>query len=95
MDEWVRVEDRLPEPHQPVICFRESNPRGRFDMVVLEYLAEDDCNHEAGFYAGDETPFRISCDEPVSNVTHWMTLPGAPTRSINSDDSEKWVDKSF
>jgi len=69
MNEWVSVEDRLPEFNTEVLCFVKRNT--------------DVNNYETYFwlwkYYTDETwgdsEFNIEEDEVV---THWMPLPKTP-----------------
>lgn len=67
--EWISVEERLPEKNISVLAFyhRVYKSGGSFDMALVAKLNEE------GFFV----PFNCS---PVrdASITHWMPLPEAP-----------------
>ncbi|PRW85322.1 DUF551 domain-containing protein [Pseudomonas fluorescens] len=77
MSDWIRVEDRLPEEGQQVICtgFQYANTFGRryvapstyHDEVFYGYVDEDD---------DERTPPDAG---EMHSPTHWQPLPAPPT----------------
>lgn len=66
VQEWVSVEDRLPEKHDRFICTYKFNSNSEMQFVgVLDYYASDDYPHWQHESAG-------------VIVTHWMPLPKPP-----------------
>ena len=62
--EWISVDDRLPENGGYVVCIAKRNPFSRFMPMV----ARIDKN-------GWVNPIT---EQYISEVTHWMPLPLAP-----------------
>ena len=86
VQEWISVEDRLPEPEQNVIlCTSEIETYGRHSEKKEIYR-----NIYMGYFDGDEwlTSYCHGCEyifrmnEKYPNetieVTHWMPLPQLP-----------------
>ena len=66
VQEWVSVEDRLPEKHDRFICTYKFNSNIEMQFVgVLDYYASDQYPHWQHESAG-------------VIVTHWMPLPEPP-----------------
>jgi len=66
MNEWISVDERLPEDRQEYLVFIESKDEGR-------YIKSSHLNPaKTGFYVDFEF------DEPIEKVTHWMLLPPLP-----------------
>ena len=86
VQEWISVDDRLPEPKQDVIlCTREIETYGKHHEKKKIYR-----NIYMGYFDGDEwlTSYCHGCEyifrmnEKYPNetieVTHWMPLPKPP-----------------
>ena len=86
VQEWISVDDRLPEPEQDVIlCTSEIETYGRHSEKKKIYR-----NIFMGYFDGDEwlTSYCYGCEyifrmnEKYPNetieVTHWMPLPELP-----------------
>ena len=86
VQEWISVDDRLPEPEQDVIlCTSEIETYGRHSEKKKIYR-----NIFMGYFDGDEwlTSYCYGCEyifrmnEKYPNetieVTHWMPLPEKP-----------------
>ena len=86
VQEWISVDDRLPEPEQDVIlCTREIETYGKHHEKKKIYR-----NIYMGYFDGDEwlTSYCHGCEyifrmnEKYPNetieVTHWMPLPKPP-----------------
>ena len=66
VQEWISVEDRLPEKHDRFICTYKFNSNSEMQFVgVLDYYAYDQYPHWQHESAG-------------VIVTHWMPLPEPP-----------------
>lgn len=66
VQEWISVEDRLPEKHDRFICTYKFNSNSEMQFVgVLDYYASDHYPHWQHESAG-------------VIVTHWMPLPKPP-----------------
>ena len=66
VQEWISVEDRLPEKHDRFICTYKFNSNSEMHFVgVLDYYASDQYPHWQHESAG-------------VIVTHWMPLPQPP-----------------
>lgn len=61
--EWIDIKIRLPEKYKEVLCYRRQEG---VDEIIISHLS----------WMLDNDP--IWCDE-VSDYTHWMPLPEAPT----------------
>ena len=64
VQEWISVEDRLPEAGGYVVCIAKRNPFSRFMLMVARI--------EKNGWVNPIT------EQYISEVTHWMTLPLAP-----------------
>ena len=86
VQEWISVDDRLPEPEQDVIlCTSEIETYGRHSEKKKIYR-----NIFMGYFDGDEwlTSYCYGCEyifrmnEKYPNetieVTHWMPMPNPP-----------------
>jgi len=69
LNEWISVEDRLPENKQVIHCFGICSIHDKEGKV-----------YRARFYKGDECNKQSWIHGPVEvkNVTHWMPLPKPP-----------------
>ena len=64
VQEWVSVEDGLPENGGYVVCIAKRNPFSRFMPMVARI--------EKNGWANPIT------DQYISEVTHWMPIPQPP-----------------
>ena len=64
VQEWVSVDDRLPEAGGYVVCIAKRNPFSRFMPMVARI--------EKNGWANPIT------EQYISEVTHWMPLPQPP-----------------
>ena len=64
VQEWVSVNDRLPEDGRYVVCIAKRNPFSRFMPMVARI--------EKNGWANPIT------EQYISEVTHWMPLPQPP-----------------
>ena len=64
VQEWIPVEDRLPEVGGYVVCIAKRNPFSRFMPMVARI--------EKNGWVNPIT------EQYISDVTHWMPLPLAP-----------------
>jgi hypothetical protein len=72
--DWIRVEDRMPEPRIDVLV-----------VLNLDIIGDDDLRiYEVGWYADDDKEWYNSNGYTLyeipgnSRVTHWMPLPDLP-----------------
>ena len=64
VQEWISVDDRLPEAGGYVVCIAKRNPFSRFMPMVARI--------EKNGWANPIT------DQYISEVTHWMPIPQPP-----------------
>lgn len=64
VQEWVSVNDRLPEVGEYVVCIAKRNPFSRFMPMVARI--------EKNGWVNPIT------EQYISEVTHWMPLPEPP-----------------
>ena len=64
MQEWISVEDRLPEAGGYVVCIAKRNPFSRFMPMVARI--------EKNGWVNPIT------EQYISEVTHWMPMPNPP-----------------
>ena len=64
VQEWISVNDRLPEAGGYVVCIAKRNPFSRFMPMVARI--------EKNGWVNPMT------EQYISEVTHWMPLPLAP-----------------
>ena len=64
VQEWISVDDRLPEVGGYVVCIAKRNPFSRFMPMVARI--------EKNGWANPIT------DQYISEVTHWMPIPQPP-----------------
>ena len=64
VQEWVSVDDRLPEAGGYVVCIAKRNPFSRFMPMVARIEKNGWVNPITGQY--------------ISEVTHWMPIPQPP-----------------
>ena len=64
VQEWISVDDRLPEAGGYVVCIAKRNPFSRFMPMVARIEKNGLVNPITEQY--------------ISEVTHWMPLPPAP-----------------
>ena len=62
--EWISVDDRVPDAGGYVVCIAKRNPFSRFMPMVARI--------EKNGWANPIT------DQYISEVTHWMPLPQTP-----------------
>ena len=65
---WIRVEDRLPEPMDPMMYGEEVFIACRGGHRATAILTQD----SQGWWSRDDNIY------PMANVTHWMPLPDPP-----------------
>ena len=66
VQEWISVEDRLPEVGGYVVCIAKRNPFSRF-MPMAARIEKN----------GWVNPMT---EQYISEVTHWMPMPNPPER---------------
>ena len=64
VQEWISVDDRLPEVGGYVVCIAKRNPFSRF-MPMVARIEEN----------GWVNPMN---EQYISEVTHWMPMPAPP-----------------
>ena len=64
VQEWISVEDRLPEAGGYVVCIAKENPFSRFMPMVARIKKNGWVNPMTEQY--------------ISEVTHWIPLPNLP-----------------
>ena len=64
VQEWISVDDRVPEAGGYVVCIAKRNPFSRFMPMVARI--------EKNGWVNPIT------EQYISEVTHWMPLPPAP-----------------
>ena len=64
LQEWISVDDRLPEAGGYVVCIAKRNPFSRFMPMVARI--------EKNGWANPIT------EQYISEVTHWMPIPQPP-----------------
>ena len=64
VQEWISVDDRLPEAGGYVVCIAKRNPFSRFMPMVARIEKNGWVNPITGQY--------------ISEVTHWMPIPQPP-----------------
>ena len=64
VQEWISVEDRLPEDGEYVVCIAKRNPFSRFMPMVARI--------EKNGWANPIT------EQYISEVTHWIPMPQPP-----------------
>ena len=64
VQEWISVEDELPETGEYVVCIAKRNPFSRFMPMVARI--------EKNGWVNPMT------EQYISEVTHWMPLPNPP-----------------
>ncbi len=70
MDEWISVENRLPERQQNILAYGERSliwSGTRLGTYQVEFSQDDDGDYWIS--GGNRT---------LKNVTHWMPLPDPP-----------------
>ena len=69
VQEWISVNDRLPEAGGYVVCIAKRNPFSRFMPMVARI--------EKNGWVNPTT------EQYISEVTHWMPLPPLPEEDID------------
>ena len=69
VQEWIPVEDRLPEVGGYVVCIAKRNPFSRFMPMVARI--------EKNGWVNPIT------EQYISEVTHWQPMPQPPTDKSN------------
>ena len=64
VQEWISVDDRLPEDGEYVVCIAKRNPFSRFMPMVARI--------EKNGWANPIT------EQYISEVTHWIPMPQPP-----------------
>ena len=75
-NQWISVNDRLPEPYE--------------DVLVCMYLPFRERNKQAvtlSYYLGDDEGYFFDEDAGV-RVTHWLPLPALPEREDDTDGKD-------
>ena len=67
MNEWIKVEDRMPTEGDDVLIFSEADDR----MYVASWTTWGLDLSRSGWITGDE-------DQIIRHVMHWMPLPEGP-----------------
>ena len=75
LQEWISVDDRLPEAGGYVVCIAKRNPFSRF-MPMVARIGKN----------GWVNPIT---EQYISEVTHWMPLPEPPMSAIMDGDAER------
>ena len=78
-NEWVSVEERLPEPDFP------GQQRG-FYLVALSNGTVKELMYEFRHY--ENMMFDVGWHETAFPVTHWMPLPSPPERQEDNTDGD-------
>ena len=68
VQEWISVDDRLPEAGGYVVCIAKRNPFSRFMPMVARI--------EKNGWVNPIT------EQYISEVTHWMPMPNPPKEGI-------------
>lgn len=68
-NEWVKVEDGLPEKETPVLVLR-TNP----NVVTSGYI------HERGHWVWSNMRGDTNKENALHKITHWMPLPHPPKK---------------
>lgn len=71
VQEWISVDDRLPETGGYVVCVAKRNPFSRFMPMVARI--------EKNGWVNPIT------EQYISDVTHWMPLPEPPKEKERKD----------
>lgn len=80
MQEWISVEDRLPELEQIVLAVL-NEPNKRLNYPYEEktlFLFRKGYNYITGYEEKWERPFGAETVDYNDEVTHWMPLPQPP-----------------
>lgn len=72
VQEWISVDDRLPEAGGYVVCIAKRNPFSRFMPMVARI--------EKNGWVNSIT------EQYISEVTHWMHIP-EPPKGVNDAES--------
>lgn len=70
VQEWISVDDRLPEAGGYVVCIAKRNPFSRFMPMVARI--------EKNGWVNPMT------EQYISEVTHWMPMPQPPKGETNN-----------
>ena len=80
VQEWISVDDRLPDSGGYVVCIAKRNPFSRFMPMVARIEKNGWVNPITGQY--------------ISEVTHWMPLPQPPTDKSNLGGKQNATEKA-
>lgn len=72
-NDWISVEDRLPEDYQRVLVWEDYTSLGKVYQGIEIYYYR--CH--IGFVD------RLDDDDPYGYITHWMPAPAAPSEPPN------------
>ena len=75
VQEWISVDDRMPEAGGYVVCIAKRNPFSRFMPMVARI--------EKNGWVNPIT------EQYISEVTHWMPIPQPPMSAIMNGDAER------
>jgi hypothetical protein len=76
MDNWIKVEDRLPDQCKMVLVYA---PEMNEPMATM-YFHRDQGSSDGEWVSEPPGPDRTSwCAMASTDVTHWMPLPEAPS----------------
>jgi len=70
MDEWIPVEERLPEDGQRVLTYW---PEGYYPISLQTFYSAGSYHRDA-WWLGDPQNHLVA----EGNITHWMLLPKGP-----------------
>ncbi len=74
MNEWISVEERLPEDLTEVIAFVPKYKKWHFAYLEDGRWFDDDNDNQLGYSQKDVDGFI----DRAEGVTHWMPLPEPP-----------------
>ena len=80
VQEWISVDDRLPEAGGYVVCIAKRNPFSRFMPMVARI--------EKNGWVNPIT------EQYISEVTHWMPIPQPPTDKSNLGGKQNATEKA-
>lgn len=84
MNEWISVEDRLPEPNQIVLAVL-NKPCKRLNYPYKEdvlFLFRVECNYITGYQIEWKRPYAGETVNYNDKVTHWMPIPAPPKENL-------------